>query len=131
MMLTQNNQITVRVESGIYDEHLPIKLPENVSIKGDEFRRCVIRPKLGVSQSRQANTYFYRDVDILPSLAKNDEVQDKYNELEGVSEGDNSSDYQLNILEMHVDLDLEEFEDTQSDEKNEANSMLFGAVRVG
>ena len=62
--ITQNNQITVRVESGIYDEHLPIKLPENVSIKGDEFRRCVIRPKLGVSQSRWANTYFYRDVDV-------------------------------------------------------------------
>ena len=61
---------------------------------------------------------FYRDVDILPSLAKNDEVQDKYNELEGVTEGDNSSDYQLNILEMHVDLDLEEFENTESDEKN-------------
>ena len=62
--ITQNNQITVRVESGIYDEHLPIKLPENVSIKGDEFRRAVIRPKLGVSQSVWANTYFYRDVDI-------------------------------------------------------------------
>ena len=62
--ITQNNQITVRVESGIYEEHLPIKLPDNVSIKGDEFRRAVIRPKLGVSQSRWANTYFYRDVDI-------------------------------------------------------------------
>ena len=62
--ITQNNQITVRVESGIYEEHLPIKLPENVSIKGDEFRRCVIRPKTGVSQSRWANTYFYRDVDV-------------------------------------------------------------------
>ena len=62
--VTRNNQITVRVESGIYYEHLPIKLPENVSIKGDEFRRCVIRPKPGVSQSRWANTYFYRDIDI-------------------------------------------------------------------
>ena len=61
---TQNNQITVFVESGIYYEHLPIKLPDNVSIKGDEFRRCVIRPKLGVSQSTWANTYFYRDINI-------------------------------------------------------------------
>ena len=68
--LTQNNQITVFVESGIYYEHLPIKLPDNVSIKGDEFRRCVIRPKPGVSQSRWANTYFYRDIDIdgLPAV---------------------------------------------------------------
>ena len=62
--VTRSNQITVFVESGIYYEHLPIKLPENVSIKGDEFRRCVIRPKPGVSQSRWANTYFYRDINI-------------------------------------------------------------------
>lgn len=68
--VTQNNQITVFVESGIYYEHLPIKLPENVSIKGDEFRRCVIRPKPGVSQSRWAHTYFYRDINIdgLPAV---------------------------------------------------------------
>jgi hypothetical protein len=57
---TQNNQISVRVESGIYDEHMPIRVPENVSIKGDEFRRSVIRPKRGQSQSKWANTYFYR-----------------------------------------------------------------------
>ncbi len=62
--ITRSNQITVFVESGIYNEHFPIKLPENVSIKGDEFRRCVIRPKPGVSQSRWANTYFYRDINI-------------------------------------------------------------------
>jgi hypothetical protein len=67
--LTRNNQVTVRVESGIYNEHMPIKLPENVSIKGDEFRRVVLRPKAGVSQSKWANTYFYRDavIDNLPA----------------------------------------------------------------
>ena len=58
---TRNNQITIFVESGIYDEELPIKLPENVSLKGDEFRRCVIRPAKGVSTSKYAATYFYRD----------------------------------------------------------------------
>ena len=62
--ITRDNHITVRVESGIYYEQLPIKLPENVSIKGDEFRRVVLRPKPGVSQSKWANTYFYRDIDI-------------------------------------------------------------------
>ena len=62
--ITRNNQITVRVESGLYYEHFPIKLPENVSIKGDEFRRVIIRPKSGVSQSKWANTYFYRDINI-------------------------------------------------------------------
>jgi len=37
-------QITVRVESGIYYEQMPIRVPTNVSIKGDEFRRVIIRP---------------------------------------------------------------------------------------
>ena len=60
--LVRNNQVTVFVESGIYDEHFPIKIPENVSIKGDEFRRTVVRPKKGTSQSKWASTYFYRDI---------------------------------------------------------------------
>ena len=55
------NQISIRVESGTYDEHFPIRLPANVSMKGDEFRRVIIRPKKGVSQSPWANVYFYRD----------------------------------------------------------------------
>ncbi len=54
-------QITIRVESGIYYEQLPIRLPTNVSIKGDEFRRSIIRPAPGQSQSPWANLYFYRD----------------------------------------------------------------------
>ena len=57
---TRNNQISVRVESGIYYEHMPIKVPENCSIKGDEFRRTIIRPKPGPSQSPWNDTYFYR-----------------------------------------------------------------------
>ena len=54
-------QITVRVESGIYYEQLPIRVPTNVSIKGDEFRRVIIRPAPGVSTSPWAGMYFYRD----------------------------------------------------------------------
>ena len=56
-----NKQITIRVESGIYEEQLPIKVPRNVSIKGDEFRRTIIRPAPGVSTSPYANIYFFRD----------------------------------------------------------------------
>jgi hypothetical protein len=59
---------------------------------------------------------FYRDVDILPSRKNDDDVQDKYNQLEGLSNQE-QSDYQFNILEMHVDLDLEEFE-VGNDDKN-------------
>lgn len=58
-----NTQISVRIESGIYEEDLPIRVPANVSIKGDEFRRVIIRPKDRVSQSRWANTFFYRDAE--------------------------------------------------------------------
>tara|TARA_R110001592_G_scaffold267043_2_gene532980 strand:- start:3277 stop:5652 length:2376 start_codon:yes stop_codon:yes gene_type:complete len=61
---------------------------------------------------------FYRDVDILPSRTDDDEVKEKYNELGGISNsGDGLGDYQFNVLEMHVDLDLEDPEN-QSDEKN-------------
>jgi hypothetical protein len=62
--LVKTNQITVRVESGIYDEQFPIRVPENTSIKGDEFRRSIIRPADGVSTSSYARTYFYRDAEI-------------------------------------------------------------------
>ena len=57
----KKRQISIRVESGTYDEQLPIRLPENISIKGDEFRRCIIRPANGPSLSPIANTWFYRD----------------------------------------------------------------------
>ena len=59
----RETQISIRVESGIYEEDYPIRIPANVSIKGDEFRRCIIRPKKRVSQSRWANTFFYRDAE--------------------------------------------------------------------
>jgi len=54
-------QITIHVESGIYYEQLPIRVPANVSIRGDEFRRVIIRPASGTSASKWANIYFRRD----------------------------------------------------------------------
>lgn len=54
-------QITICVEAGVYYEDYPIKVADNVSIVGDDFRRTIIRPANRVSQSRYANTYFYRD----------------------------------------------------------------------
>ena len=56
-------QVVLVVESGIYEEDFPIKVPTNVSIRGDEQRRVIIRPKKRVSQSRYADTYFYRDAE--------------------------------------------------------------------
>ena len=54
-------QIVIFVEAGIYYEDYPIKLPTNVSIKGDEFRRTIIRPKNRISQSPWRKVFFYRD----------------------------------------------------------------------
>ena len=54
-------QIAIKIESGIYYEDYPIKVPSQVSIVGDEMRRSIIRPKNRVSQSKWADTYFYRD----------------------------------------------------------------------
>ena len=54
-------QITIFLESGNYYEHYPIRVPENVSIIGDELRRTIIRPRPGRSASWAIDTYFRRD----------------------------------------------------------------------
>jgi hypothetical protein len=56
--------ITILVETGTYYEHLPIKIPSNVSVHGDELRRVNIRPRVGRSASPWANIYFRRDTEI-------------------------------------------------------------------
>jgi hypothetical protein len=56
-----NINITVFVESGIFYEDYPIKVPANTSLVGDEMRRSHVRPRARISQSKWANTYFYRD----------------------------------------------------------------------
>ena len=53
--------ITVHVESGIYYEDLPIKLPANVAIIGDEMRRTIIRPRNRISKSKWSGVAFFRD----------------------------------------------------------------------
>ena len=59
---------------------------------------------------------FYRDVDILPSRQDDNEVQDKYDQIDGV-QGNDDTDNQFNVLEIHVDLDIEEYE-VENSEKN-------------
>jgi hypothetical protein len=54
-------QIIVQIETGIYYEQMPIRVPNNVSIRGEEFRRCIIRPAAGQSLSPWSSVYFYRD----------------------------------------------------------------------
>jgi hypothetical protein len=71
--ITRNVQISVFIESGIYEENLPIKIPQNVAVIGDEFRRTIIRPKLGFSTSPWALINFRRDRSI-DSLVTSDRL---------------------------------------------------------
>jgi hypothetical protein len=57
----RENHIVIQVESGIYYEDYPIRVPANVSIRGDEFRRTIIRPRDRISQSPWRKVFFYRD----------------------------------------------------------------------
>jgi hypothetical protein len=62
--VTKNIHITINLESGIYEENYPLKVPQNCSIVGDEFRRCIIRPRSGTSSSPWAFNKFRRDLTI-------------------------------------------------------------------
>ena len=60
--IAKNIQISILVESGEYYEHYPLRLPDNCSIVGDEFRRVIFRPKPGTSSSPWAFQKFRRDL---------------------------------------------------------------------
>jgi hypothetical protein len=70
--VSKNIQICVLVESGIYEENFPLRVPQNVAIIGDEFRRTIVRPKPGISSSPWAFIHFRRDLKI--SEGRNDEL---------------------------------------------------------
>ncbi|MGA0120771.1 MAG: portal protein [Methylophilaceae bacterium] len=60
---------------------------------------------------RQMLSGFYRNIDLNENddlYSSYSDIQEKYDELEGVKKGDYNGQYEL--LEMHVDLDLEGFE---------------------
>jgi hypothetical protein len=52
---------------------------------------------------------FYRDIELIDSTTEPDSVEKKLNELEGIK--NTGTDYLNTILEMHVDLNLDDFED--------------------
>jgi len=64
-------EVSIRIESGEYDEDLPIRLSDNISIVGDEFRRSMVRPGRWPDTQRPlrttspyANLYFRRDTQV-------------------------------------------------------------------
>ena len=52
---------------------------------------------------------FYRDIELPIKQPETSDLQQKLNEIEGV-QPTGSAEYQHNVLEMHVDLDISEFE---------------------
>ena len=56
---------------------------------------------------------FYRDVPVVPGTPDTNSVQDEINKIDGSSPS--QIDYDCSILECHVDLDLEGYEDTDED----------------
>ena len=59
---------------------------------------------------------FYRDVELKPTAAGPTEIEKKYQELEGVTPSTDKQ-YSYSVLEMHIDLNLEEFENTNSEKE--------------
>jgi hypothetical protein len=64
---------------------------------------------------KKQDSGFYRDVELKPTSKGPSEIEKKYQELEGVTPSSDKQ-YSYQILEMHVDLNLEEFE-MQNSEK--------------
>ena len=48
---TDTTNTTILVKTGIYDEELPIKIPRNCAVVGDELRSTVIQPKVSYESS--------------------------------------------------------------------------------
>jgi len=56
---------------------------------------------------------FYLDMDVLPAQSETGSVEDEIQRIDGVSPS--QIDYDCTLLECHVDLDLEGYEDTDED----------------
>jgi hypothetical protein len=76
----------------------------------DDAEAIIHRIKISENELRKQQVAgFYRDIDLKPGQLNEDEVQRKENELEGRTKGKEEDIF--NLLECHVNLDLEGFED--------------------
>jgi len=76
----------------------------------DDAEAIIHRIKISENELRKQQVAgFYRDIDIKPGQLNEDELQQKENELEGRTKGREEDVF--NLLECHVNLDLEGFED--------------------
>jgi len=62
--VAKKTQISILVETGIYEENFPLKVPQNVAVIGNEFRRTIVRPRVGPSSSPWAFQKFKRPLTV-------------------------------------------------------------------
>jgi hypothetical protein len=76
----KTTNVTIYIESGIYEEDYPIRIPANTSVVGDEFRRTLVRPKDRVSQSPWIDTWFFRNsmFDGLPIISGGTQLNEEF-----------------------------------------------------
>ena len=72
----------------------------------------VIRMSLNDLRKKQV-AGFYLDIPVIPAQAELDSVEDEIDRIDGISPS--QIDYDCTILECHVDLDLEGYEDVDED----------------
>ena len=73
--------------------------------------------KINISENdlrKQQVSGFYRDIEVSEASSEDDEIAAKEREIEGIRKSDKSPDM-YTLLECHVDLDLEGFEDTNAE----------------
>jgi len=76
----------------------------------DDAEAIIHRIKISENELRKQQVAgFYRDIDLKPGQLNEDEIQQKENELEGRTRSKEEDVF--NLLECHVNLDLEGFED--------------------
>jgi hypothetical protein len=81
----------------------------------DDAEAIIHRIKISENELRKQQVAgFYRDLDLKPGQVNEDEVERKENELEGRTKSGRDEDV-FNLLECHVNLDLEGFEDVGPD----------------
>jgi len=80
----------------------------------DDAEAIIHRVKISENELRKKQVAgFYRDIDIQPGQLNEDDIQKKERELEGTTRGRDEDVF--NILECHINLDLEGFEDVGPD----------------
>src|SRR6056300_1323765 len=81
----------------------------------DDAEAVIHRIKMSENELRKQQVAgFYRDVDIQPGQLNEDDVEKKEHELEGRTKSAKEEDV-FNLLECHVNLDLEGYEDVGPD----------------